>query len=94
MFGSNEQSRLKLGAHHSSDIFQSLIEKQKRRGLYVFSRPDGRPIGSIQKVWETARRRAKFHDLRVHDLRHTVASLALQQGVSLSIVGKMPVDQI
>ena len=30
-----------------------------------------------------------MHGLRVHDLRHTVASLALQEGVPLSIVGKM-----
>lgn len=67
----------------------AIIWKQKRRGLYVFSRSDGSPIGSIQKVWETARRKAGFQDLRVHDLRHTVASLALQGGVSLSIVGKM-----
>jgi integrase len=66
-----------------------IIQKQKRRGLFVFSRSDGSPIGSVQKVWETARRKAGFHDLRVHDLRHTVASLALQGGVSLSIVGKM-----
>jgi integrase len=67
----------------------ALISRQKRRGSYVFSHSDGRRIGSVQKVWETARRRAGFPDLRVHDLRHTVASLALQQGVSLSIVGKM-----
>src|SRR5262249_38569265 len=67
----------------------ALIARQKRRGPYVFSRSDGTPIGTIQKVWETARRKAGFHDLRVHDLRHTVASLALQDGVPLSIVGKM-----
>lgn len=72
----------------------ALIRKQKRRGLYVFSRSDGRPIGSIQKIWETARRKANFHDLRVHDLRHTVASLALQEGVSLSVVGKMNIRRL
>jgi integrase len=67
----------------------AIIQKQKRRGLYVFSRCDGSPIGSVQRVWETARRKAGLPDLRIHDLRHTVASLALQGGVSLPVVGKM-----
>lgn len=67
----------------------ALIDRQKRRGPYVFSSFNGGPIGSIQKTWETARRKAGFHDLRVHDLRHTVASLALQGGVPLPVVGKM-----
>lgn len=67
----------------------ALIGRQKRRGSHVFSRSDGGPIGSIQKVWETATRKAGFNDLRIHDLRHTVASLALQRGVPLQIVGRM-----
>jgi integrase len=67
----------------------ALIGRQRPRGSYVFSRADGGPIGSIQKVWETARRNAGFPGLRVHDLRHTVASLALQRGVSLPMVGRM-----
>ena len=67
----------------------SVIQRQRRRGLYVFSRSDGSAIGSVQKVWQTARRKAGFPDLRIHDLRHTFASLALQGGVSLQIVGKM-----
>jgi integrase len=67
----------------------AIIQKQKRRGLYVFSRSNGGPLGSIQKVWETAKCKAGFKDVRIHDLRHTVASLALQGGVSLSVVGKM-----
>jgi integrase len=67
----------------------ALVGRQKDRGPYVFSRRDGGPIGSIQKVWETARRKAGFHGLRVHDLRHTVASLALQNGVALPVVGRM-----
>ena len=40
-----------------------LVGRQKRRGLYAFSRFDGSPIGSVQKVWETARRKAGFPDL-------------------------------
>src|SRR5262249_5961124 len=77
---------------HSVPLLPSalaLIAKQERRGPYVFSRPDGKAIGTVQKVWETARRKAGFPDLRIHDLRHTVASLALQGGVPLSVVGKM-----
>src|SRR5262249_5508875 len=67
----------------------ALISRQPRRGPYIFSKADGSHVGSVQKVWETARRKAGFLDLRIHDLRHTVASLALQGGVPLSVVGKM-----
>jgi len=77
---------------HSVPLLPSalaIIAQQKRRGSYVFSRSDGNPIGSVQKVWEAARRKAGFPDLRIHDLRHTIASLALQGGVPLSVVSKM-----
>ena len=43
----------------------------------------------IKSSWEHIRREAKLADVRIHDLRHTYASILINNGVSLSIVGKL-----
>jgi integrase len=49
----------------------------------VFCQPSGRPIdpGADWKAWKTLLRRAGLRDARLHDARHTAATLLLQQGV-------------
>jgi len=47
-----------------------------------------RPI-SIQKIWHDIRSEADLHDLRIHDLRHNFASMAVSSGQSLYLVGKL-----
>ncbi len=49
----------------------------------------GQPITDLQKPWRRIRARAGFDSLRIHDLRHSFASNALQQGVDLFTVGKL-----
>jgi len=44
---------------------------------------------NIQKPWRLIRERAELSDVRIHDLRHTYASLAVAQNLSLPIVGKL-----
>jgi len=44
---------------------------------------------NIQKPWRLIRERAQLNDVRIHDLRHTYASLAVAQNLSLPIVGKL-----
>ena len=46
-------------------------------------------ITDFQKPWRRIREQAGLEDVRIHDLRHTFASLAVQQGVSLQLVGKL-----
>ena len=40
-------------------------------------------------LWYRARKEAGIDDVRLHDLRHTVASQAVAQGVALSTVARM-----
>jgi len=49
----------------------------------------GRKLINIQKPWRLIRERAGLNDVRLHDLRHTYASLAVAQNLSLPIVGKL-----
>ena len=59
----------------------------------VFPRPDGRPFHpeAFSKTFDRRVRQAAFADLptiRLHDLRHTWATLALEAGVDVAVVSK------
>ncbi len=47
------------------------------------------PQGDVTRPWFLVRREASIEDVRLHDLRHTVASHAVMQGVPLPIVAKV-----
>lgn len=59
-----------------------------RRGLVVCSR-NGKKLHSLTITWYLVRERAGISDVRIHDLRHSVASDAIMDGVPLEVVGKM-----
>ena len=44
---------------------------------------------NIQKPWDRIRQAAGMPDLRLHDLRHTFASIAVMGGMSLPMVGAL-----
>lgn len=57
---------------------------------YVFvGVEDGRPLSTVQHVWETVRSKANLPDVRLHDLRHSFASFAGDAGGSLAQVGRI-----
>jgi integrase len=60
------------------------------RGRYVLASPrkPDTPIVGLQKVWAHVRERAGLADVRIHDLRHTYASIAVAGGASLPIIAK------
>lgn len=58
--------------------------------IYVFPSPrQGRHLIGLQKVWERVREDANLSDVRLHDLRHSFASVAVSGGHSLYMVGKI-----
>jgi integrase len=54
---------------------------------FVFSQADGRPIGarSDWEVWKRLLQQTGVRDARLHDARHTAATLLLQQGVAPTV---------
>lgn len=51
---------------------------------YVFANPkSGKPFVSIHCAWDSARKRAGLKDVRIHDLRHSFASMLVNNGRTL-----------
>lgn len=56
--------------------------------VIVGSKP-GSHLVNLQKPWKRIREAAELNDLRLHDLRHTFASIAVMGGMSLPMVGAL-----
>jgi integrase len=71
---------------HLSEPLVQLLQAVPRRGAcpYVFPNQDtGKPFVSIFYSWNTARCKAGLSDVRIHDLRHTFASLLINNNFAL-----------
>ena len=75
-----------------SEAAQAVIARQRRTGsAFVFPSPRDptRPQSCQLGLWHRARREVGIEDVRLHDLRHTVASQAVAKGVPLPTVARM-----
>jgi integrase len=67
-----------------SDGVMHLLSTMPRDLPWVFANPDtGKPYVSIYCAWHTARTKAGLADVRMHDLRHSFASLLINSGRTL-----------
>ena len=84
-----EESRLLLLSMLES-ARESLGGSEPGYDSFVFCHPDGRPLTphSVTQAFQRARTRAGLKGLRLHDLRHTHASLMLAEGVNLKVVSE------
>ncbi|MBC3841828.1 site-specific integrase [Streptacidiphilus sp. 4-A2] len=62
-----------------------------RASGYVFTRPDGSPIegATLTRHFNALLRRAALRRIRFHDLRHSAATLLLEQGVELVVIKEL-----
>jgi integrase len=49
----------------------------------------GAGLVNLEKPWRAIRKKAELEDVRLHDLRHAFASIAVSSGMGLPIIGKM-----
>ena len=49
----------------------------------------GARLVNLQKPWRRIRAAANLNDVRIHDLRHSFASVAAGKGMSLPVIGKL-----
>ena len=73
-----------------SGIAQDLLRGHKRTGPYVIAGADReRPRADLKKPWLAVQRHAGLEGVRLHDLRHTFASIGAGASLGLPIVGKL-----
>ncbi|KZL09071.1 tyrosine-type recombinase/integrase [Pseudovibrio sp. Ad26] len=49
----------------------------------------GKPVHEMRRYWQGILKQADISDVRIHDLRHTFASLLVSGGASLEVIGKL-----
>jgi integrase len=64
--------------------------KRSTEGDFVFpgKAPD-QPLSDIKKTWASVCRKARVEGARIHDLRHSFASILVSQGASLPLIGAL-----
>ncbi len=81
--------------HHvplSAPALQLLVEmKAKAKGPYVFPGRGGKGhITTLKTSWQHVRVKAEFDEpTRIHDLRHSLASILASGGASLPLIGQL-----
>lgn len=65
------------------------IPRDLTNDYVVVGEVPGQHNTDLQKPWRRIRKRAGLEDVRIHDLRHTYASNAVSQGMSIPLVGKL-----
>jgi integrase len=70
------------------ELLASLPRTSTNPHVFVGKRTGG-PLGGIDKVWFRVRAAAGLQQVRLHDLRHSFASMAVAGGLSLPIIGAL-----
>ncbi|WP_453947749.1 tyrosine-type recombinase/integrase [Bradyrhizobium diazoefficiens] len=52
-------------------------------------RKEGDSVKELKTTWRAIRRKAGLEEVRLHDMRHTFASIAAGAGASLYVIGKL-----
>jgi len=69
-----------------------LTELKENAGDHAYVIPGaviGKPLVNLQKPWRAVRKLACLEDVRIHDLRHTFASIGAGMGMSLHMLGRL-----
>ena len=75
-----------------SDVALRLLIEMRRHApadLWVFPARGGGHLTDVREAWDALRAAADIPDVRLHDLRHTFASLSASSGASLPLIGAM-----
>ena len=74
-----------------SEAVAAILERRRAEagGTFIFSGRLGTPLVDVKKTWTSVCKTAGLSDIRMHDLRHTYASLLVSSGVSLPVVGAL-----
>jgi len=69
-------------------VLQS-IPRLVNNPFVIVGKVHGQPMVNIQKPWNIVKELADLKDFRIHDIRHSFASVAAESGASLLHIGKL-----
>ena len=75
-----------------SEPARAVLDGFERKGRWVFPASRGdrpRSASWLNRFWTRIRAEAELEDTRLHDLRHTTASLALRRGETVLAIGRL-----
>ncbi len=75
-----------------SSAARAILDGLPRKSVWIF--PSTRTnrcmtAVAVDQLWYRARAEADLHDVRIHDLRHTYASVAMAQGETVLTIGRL-----
>ena len=65
------------------------IAREQGNPHVICGKKDGAHLINLQKPWRRIRHKSNIDEVRLHDLRHTFASVAASNGLSLPIIGAL-----
>ncbi len=73
------------------DVLRGLqaLPTSKESPFIIQGRSKAQPLINLAKPWKRICERASLTNVRLHDLRHTAASVGVAQGMSLPVVGRL-----
>ncbi len=75
-----------------SSAARAILDNLPRTAAWVFPSPrtdSSLSAEAVDMVWYRVRAEADLHDVRLHDCRHTYASMALAQGETVLTIGRL-----
>ena len=71
-------------------LHQQRATSRDSSSQYIFpGQIAGKPLINLRKPWGRICERANIEGVRLHDLRHTAASIAVGQGITLPVIGAL-----
>ena len=75
-------------SEQATEVLKGITRNQK--DVFVFPGKDPKnPITTIRKPWVNICKAAGLSELRLHDLRHSFASVGASDGLSLTVIGAL-----
>jgi integrase len=81
--------RIPISAEVAAIVRQRLLLVPKGSPWLFPGDMPGQPVKEIRRFWINVQKEAKLPEVRIHDLRHTFASLLVSGGASLEMIGKL-----
>ena len=87
----------KTGAKHIylSDVAIEVLDRLRKlpqaneNPFIIVGRRKDEALSDLRKPWLRIRERAELNDVRLHDLRHTAASIGVNIGMNLPVIGRL-----